>query len=50
MVLEKREMLYEMNKNEQAHPGSIMPSEGLGRVRKWIVLVKTYENCEWESD
>jgi hypothetical protein len=43
MVLEKREMLYEMNRIDQAHLGFIMPSEGLGMGRKWIVLVEAYE-------
>ena len=50
MVLEKREMLYEMKRIEQAHPGSIMPPEGLGRGRKWTVLVEAHENCETEYD
>ncbi len=46
MVLEKREMLYKMNWIELAHLGSVMPPEGLGRGKKWIVLVEAYENCE----
>ena len=50
MVLEKREMLYEMKRIERAHPGSIMPPEGLGRGRKWTVLVEAHENCETEYD
>jgi hypothetical protein len=37
-----------MNMIEQACPDSTMPPEGIGRGRKWIVLVEAYENIKFD--
>ena len=40
-------MLYEMKRIERAHPGSILPPQGLGRGRKWSVLVEVNPERHW---